>query len=610
MEAEYSTQLLDLPIEIILEIISFITYKDKLALSLVNQALFIATKESIEKQSIVDAVFPFPQLGSFLRRSYHLVSVRYWDFVYELEKTERFMNLLKYGPKTLQLQVYIDDFKDSDLFDRSIESNKNLKTIQMNNYYTELIEHCLNKFPRIEFQVLKATLSVKATTFKFHANYLENLELFNPEEDHIDEIDLVRSLSKFRNLTRLQTYRLRTSQRPNEVIQLMKEIDFTRLHKIKTLDLYYTEEIDEFSPFLSLFRNLENLMCHFQEPDIVYGQESFKFSQFIYVNNEKTLKVLSLKILGIPQVRNFLPSSQIRLRELIFFSCDSNNHTQNFLIQLLKQQSSHLTKLSLEGITIDNEIFHYIVSLENLEELSLQTCEIEFSYANIMSLKKLRISYSSISCSCLKSILGNQQLQNNINVLHLDDFQQTYSEEDRFEPVLFPILKCLVYKTYGDAEEVQHFIKQLKAPSLEILKYGFVWNTAPSFQKFSNLKVLVVQPLYKYVDDIKLLLTLEKLEILDIFIDLAVLGELLETLCAKSNNLKICKIKCHSKTGSNQTIDKLAEVCDNFIKDKPYKLKINPKFVQIINLKLTVCVHMEFDILYYYENLFNSYFDF
>lgn len=616
MEPEPSTQLLDLPTEIILEIINFLAYKDKLALSLVNQELFIMTKESIEKQSIVDAAFPFPELGSFLTRSYNTVSVRYWDFVYEFEKADRFMNLLKYGPKALQLQVYIDYFKDSDLFERSIESNRNLKTIQMNNYYAELIEYCLSKFPRIELQVLKATLSVKQPAFKLNADYLENLELFNPEEDHIDEIDLIRTLSKFRNLTRLQTYHLKTSQRPSEVIQLMKDINLLRLQKMKRLDLYYTEEIAEYSSFLSLFQNLESLMCHFQEPDIVYGEDSFKFARLIYANNEKTLKVLSLKIFGLPQIMNFLPNNQIRLRELIFFSCDSNDYTHNFLVQLLNQQALHLKKLSLEGITIDNEIFQKIVSLENLDELSLQACEIEFPYADIMSLKKLRISFSSISRDCFKSILGNEQLQSNINVLHLDDFQPTYSEEDRFELFLFPSLKCLVYKTYGDAEEVQHFIKQLQAPLLEILKYGFVWNTAPSFQKFSNLKILVVQALYKKFDDIKLLLTLEKLEILDIFVDLIILPEVLETLSAKSDNLKIFKIKCHSKTSSKQNIDKLAGICDNFIKNKPYQLKMNvnqnnnTKFVQIINLKLTVCVHMEFDIPYYYEDLFNSYFDF
>lgn len=621
MEAEFDTQLLDLPKEMILEIISYVSCKDQLSLSLVNRELFTITKDAIEKQTILKLFFPFPDLcmDSLLSRNYQTVSLRYWDFVYEYETTKRFVKLLQYGPRALNLQVYIDAFKSSELFDTFIGSNRNLKTVKMDNNYNDLIDHCLKKFSWIELQVLRATLSVKQTTMRFNADSLENLELFNSDEDHIDEIDLIKNLGTFRKLKRLQAYRVKTAERPIECKQLMKEFNFFELSKMKTLDLYYSEEIAENSSFLCLFRNLESLTCHFQDTEIDYSEESFKFAQTIFANNEETLKTLILKIVGIPQIISFLPklNSKIRLNELNFFSSDTNDHSQSLLTQLLDQQSLYLRKLTLEGITLNEDIFGKIVSIGNLEEFSLQTCEVDFSYANILNLKRLKIAFSSISRDCLKSILENEHFQNSIDVLHLDDFQMSYSEADRFEQLLFPNLKCLIYRTYGDAEEVEHFIQQLEAPLLEFLKYGFVWNSAPSFQKFSNLKVLVVQPLYKSVDEINLLLILEKLEVLEIFVELKILSEVLKNICKESNQLRICIIKCHSKYDlSSNTFSKLSEICENFVENQSYNFKINKNenndqnFVQIIDRKLTVCVHLESNVLYYYEDLINKYFDF
>lgn len=626
MDSQDDSQFLALPNEMVYEIMKYLTHKELLVLSLVNQELFLVTKDVIEKQTIFKVEFPFPELDismtSCLKRNYHNVSIQCWDFVHEFEKTQSFIKCLKYGPTFLHLQGYINDFRNSELFNKFIKENKRLKNIRINTSSTELLEHCLAEFPGLDLQVSKASLSVEHAAPKFNADFLEDLELFNPEGDHVDEINLIKNIGKFKNIKRFQTYRIKSAVNPVEVIRIMNEMKFAKLNNLKRLDLYYTEEITEKSPFLSLFHNLECLMCHFQNDEVEYSEDSFKFAQTIYANNEKTLKILILKIFGIPQVEHFLPNSRIHLNELKFLSCDSdtNEHTRSFLVQLLNQQFLHLEKLSLEDIIVNDEIILKILAIEKLNDISFRNCEIDFSRYNLetrfFNLRKLRISFSSINRYCLKSILENEQFKKSIEILHLDDFQMTNSEQSTLEQLNLPNLKCLVYKTYGDAEEVQHFINILEAPSLKMLKYGFygfVWNSPPTFQKFSSLKVLVVQPIYKKIDDIKLLRTLEKLEILDIYVDISILSEILEEACAVFNSLRICKIKCHSKIDS---FDEMVTICEKAVENKPFNLEIHVNenclnFVKIIDLKTTFYIHLESsNVLYYYENLLNNFFDF
>lgn len=606
--------LLDLPNEMILEILRYLPFKDRISLSSCNEILYSITKDSIEKDTNFKLHFPFPDLEmvSKLMRGYETMTMRYSDFIHEEEKTKAYLDSSNCKPKCLLLNIFMDSFEINEIFEKFIQNNQHLKSIKINFHNNEVIDYISSKLPQIELHALKVTQSLSNPSSNFNPKFVENLEVFNSEGDEINEIDLIKILNKFRNIKRFRTYHLKSSERVRDATNLIKELNLESLN-LERLDLYYAEEISESSPILSLFKNLKSFMCHFQNDEIEYSEDSFKFAHKIYTNNANTLKVLSLKVFGVPQLKNLLPTSSIGLEELHFFSCDTDEPTKSFLIQILTEQSENLKKLYLECLNIDEEIFLKITSLEKLETISFRTCEIDFNGSFNISPKNLRLSFSSISFNCFKTILKNESFSRNIEILHLDDFQITSStSEDDFEDINFPNLKSLVYRTYGEGDEVHQFIRKLKAQSLEKLKYGFVWETPPSFQKFSKLKVLVVEPLYKNFENVNLLTNLENLEILELFVDLNILGKTLERVLSNFNFLKLCKIKCHSK---QDKFEEMSKICEKIVLNKIYKtetfIKENFKFVKIINLKLTVYVHMEIaPVLYYYGDFFNNLFEF
>lgn len=631
MDKSEKLYLLDLPAEMLIEIIGYLLFNDLLSLSLVNKDFLILTTDSIEKLTKFKMKFPFPdfKVVSNMVRSYGSISMHYWDFVNEPDKLKVYAQALKTPPETLYLEVYFslpdDSIPNSEFFKEFIRNCKRLKTIVISQYICELIELCTTEAPQIELKTSTATLSIDGSSdITFNPDFLEFLYLHD-YEDPIPEIDLIKHLEKFRNLKHLQTYYIVSAENASEVSQYMKDLNFFNLHKMKELDFYHSENISEDSQFLSLFQNLESLLCHCKNVDDDYNPKRFAFAKTIYKNNWKTLKTLSLKLLGASGIENFLPDIRIQLKELNFSSrhTDTHTHTTELLIKLLEQQSGSLEKISLQCIRIDSKIFEILSKLAKLKEIYFDCCEccdLSLSRKSSRALKvqtkiclgKSKISFLSTNYKTLNFILENEGIQNNIERLGLRNLPRT----ERIEKLVFPKLKNLVYDTHG--ENVPDFMKRLEAPLLEALEYGYRWGTAQTIQKFLNLKVLKVHQQYETIDEIQFLMTLDKLEVLEICLSLSILHEALDEVSKELPNLKFCKISCAKDRSmmKRANSEEMFEICKKFNEDKPFNFESHkneeesPYYAKISNLNFTIYIYSgEWDPIYYYDGFVKSFFE-
>lgn len=378
-----------------------------------------------------------------------------------------------------------------------------------------------------------------------------------------DEIQMLQTLNQFPVLRKL-TYSLETYEDSEEVIQEMlnMKLDYVSLKK---LTLFGIDYLDENTPSLSVFKNLETLCLG--------GRfANSRFAQLLYYNNFRTLRRLEFRIDESENIFNLFPSEDLNLTlNALVFYLNSNN---SFVKQLVKQQVPNLKSLTISNtilrtdnkIEFDEELMDSICKAERLEYLSLNCCRINvgtFS-PSFSNLKTLRIEWrSEVSHFALWSLLGQSQVQSTLESLSLKEirltgdpqrnltcnynFRKRKAEQRRMIPTCpfnFRRLKSLDLR---DVNIQDDYLNYFCAPELEQLHYDYSgleipWNY---ILKYPKLKVLCLEQYdIRYNSVSRILSSFKNLEVMKLKVSSDSLIKVVNCVMNHGKHMKLVIIKC------------------------------------------------------------------
>lgn len=604
-------KLLDMPIEILLEISKYLCGTDLLTYSVVCKRTGVVAEDNIaKKKEIPMKIDPFtgPEFLKNARRpfnSLHLVD-RY--FLTEPQKMESVLCNLSKSNSSKFTKIILD--VNEPFEEANMEALFNF--VACNPEISKILLSSTLATPTVLEFAVQLRRALRDTEVEILKHSAKDIIKVRTDVQIINFFEKYPSVKKLRSgLVFDESTGVLSSKWSRMILGnvVLKDILFAPLR-----NLQYTPDL--------FFGNLNSVSLCFNDCDgeenrsdisMEVIQEQTTFIQKLYSSNIQSLKSLEIEICNVPQIHCLLPSENINLKlEHVSLNMKTNEgvneeDTIEFVSLFVINQKMNLKSVRLEFLRIDVRLIDLLSNIENLREIFLIKCIIDFGTKspNFSNLITIDLQESQIKCCSLGGFFASGGISKTLQSFSLEGTVVTEKMDYLTSPFIFQELRKLnLHRCYITIAN----LSKLHFPALQILTYDclpFQCNVRPVLL-YPQLKVLG-EIATNFYGVLTILDQCKKLEAIKIRAQSTSLSRIIKHFLECTSNIKLVKISCFNFIKVMKFLE-----CEfkNLYQQYPgcsFECGEKESYIILKNHSITIVIQNCYVKIPFYENLFDKF---